>query len=97
MLVTSRGMLHLGKKCLGVAHGVTRGGRTYAARCHGATAWRLGAGLGAKHAAKRNFEAGFVTNMPAHIDPLMAFIDDLYLGKPCASCKRRDVCPDPIA
>jgi len=56
-----------------------------------------GAGLGAKHADKRNFEAGFVTNMPAHIDPLVAFIDDLYLGKPCASCKRRDVCPDPIA
>jgi len=56
-----------------------------------------GAGLGAKHRDKRNFEAGFVTNMPAHIDPLMAFIDSLYLGKPCADCRRRDVCPDPIA
>jgi phosphatidylserine/phosphatidylglycerophosphate/cardiolipin synthase-like enzyme len=56
-----------------------------------------GAGLGAKHADKRNFEAGFVTTMPSHIDPLMAFIDSLYLGKPCASCRRRNVCPDPIA
>ena len=56
-----------------------------------------GAGLGAKHPDKRNFEAGFVTNIAAHIDPLMAFIDSLYLGKPCASCRRRDVCPDPIA
>lgn len=56
-----------------------------------------GAGLGAKHPDKRNFEAGFVTNLPQHIDPLMDFIDALYLGRPCASCRRRDVCPDPIA
>ena len=56
-----------------------------------------GAGLGAKHPDKRNFEAGFVTDMPEHIEPLMTFIDSLYLGMPCASCRRRDVCPDPIA
>lgn len=56
-----------------------------------------GAGLGAKHADKRNFEAGMVTNMPEHVEPLMDFIDSLYLGRPCASCRRRDVCPDPIA
>jgi phosphatidylserine/phosphatidylglycerophosphate/cardiolipin synthase-like enzyme len=56
-----------------------------------------GAGLGAKHRDKRNFEAGFITNLREHIDPLMAFIDSLYLGQPCASCRRRDVCPDPIA
>ena len=56
-----------------------------------------GAGLGAKHPDKRNFEAGFVSNMPEHIKPLMAFIDSLYLGKPCASCRLQDVCPDPIA
>jgi len=56
-----------------------------------------GAGLGAKHRDKRNFEAGFLTNMREHVEPLMAFIDSLYLGVPCASCRRRAVCPDPIA
>lgn len=55
-----------------------------------------GAGLGAKHPDKRNFEAGFVTNMPEHIEPLMAFIDSLYLGEPCRACRRREYCPDPI-
>ena len=56
-----------------------------------------GAGLGAKHADKRNFEAGFVTNLSAHVEPLMEFIDSLYLGQRCATCRRRDLCPDPIA
>jgi phosphatidylserine/phosphatidylglycerophosphate/cardiolipin synthase-like enzyme len=56
-----------------------------------------GAGLGAKHPDKRNFEAGFMTNMPMHIDPLVDFMDTLYLGRHCASCRRRDYCPDPIA
>jgi phosphatidylserine/phosphatidylglycerophosphate/cardiolipin synthase-like enzyme len=56
-----------------------------------------GAGLGAKHADKRNFEAGMVTNLPEHIEPLMEFVDSLYLGDRCASCRRREHCPDPIA
>ena len=56
-----------------------------------------GAGLGAKGVHRRNFEAGFVTNMPEHVRPLMDFVDELYLGQPCAKCQRRDQCPDPIA
>lgn len=56
-----------------------------------------GAGLGAKHADKRNFEAGFITTMPQHIEPLMEFVDALYLGQYCKSCRLRDHCPDPIA
>jgi phosphatidylserine/phosphatidylglycerophosphate/cardiolipin synthase-like enzyme len=55
-----------------------------------------GAGLGAKHPDRRNFEAGIITNDPTHIKPLMSFIDTLYLGKLCASCQRREFCPDPI-
>ena len=34
---------------------------------------------------------------PANLRPLMRWIDDLYLGGPCPTCQRRDVCPDPIA
>jgi phosphatidylserine/phosphatidylglycerophosphate/cardiolipin synthase-like enzyme len=56
-----------------------------------------GAGLGAKHPDKRNFEAGFVTNMGEHIAPLMEFVDSLYLGERCGTCRRREHCPDPIA
>jgi phosphatidylserine/phosphatidylglycerophosphate/cardiolipin synthase-like enzyme len=56
-----------------------------------------GAGFGAKSPNRRNFEAGFLTDEPAHIRPLMKWIDELYLGEPCHTCQRRDVCPDPIA
>ena len=56
-----------------------------------------GAGLGAKSPHKRNFEAGFLTNDPAHLSPMMQWIDQLYLGDFCQKCARRTVCPDPIA
>jgi phosphatidylserine/phosphatidylglycerophosphate/cardiolipin synthase-like enzyme len=56
-----------------------------------------GAGFGAKSPDRRNFEAGFLTDEQPHIRPLMAWIDSLYLGEPCLTCQRREVCPDPIA
>lgn len=56
-----------------------------------------GAGLGAKSPDKRNFEVGMLTDEPEHIDPLVEWIDSLYLGDHCLKCKRRDFCPDPIA
>jgi phosphatidylserine/phosphatidylglycerophosphate/cardiolipin synthase-like enzyme len=55
-----------------------------------------GAGLGSKHADKRNFEAGFLFDDKQHINELSEWIDQLYLGEYCRSCKRRDYCPDPI-
>ena len=56
-----------------------------------------GAGLGAKGAHKRNFEAGFLTDNHKHLAELMEWIDQLYLGEFCGKCQRRSVCPDPIA
>ena len=56
-----------------------------------------GAGMGSKAEHRRNFEAGIFTDDAEIIDPLMSFIDDLYLGRHCQGCGRRDVCPDPIA
>lgn len=56
-----------------------------------------GAGVGAKSPMRRNFEAGILTDERKHLDPLLEWIDDLYLGGPCGKCGRRDVCPDPIA
>lgn len=55
-----------------------------------------GAGLGAKSPHKRNFEAGILTDEARHIDPLVEWIDALYLGDFCKLCKRREYCPDPI-
>jgi phosphatidylserine/phosphatidylglycerophosphate/cardiolipin synthase-like enzyme len=55
-----------------------------------------GAGLGSKHEDKRNFEAGFLFDDPQHIQELVNWIDDLYLGRHCQTCKRREYCPDPI-
>ena len=56
-----------------------------------------GAGLGAKGAHKRNFEAGFLTSDAGHLREIMDWIDQLYLGEFCLKCQRRSVCPDPIA
>lgn len=56
-----------------------------------------GAGLGAKGANKRNFEAGFLTSDKNHLREIMDWIDQLYLGEFCLKCQRRAVCSDPIA
>lgn len=55
-----------------------------------------GAGMGAKNADRRNFEAGFVFDDPKHLSQLMGWIDELYLGEHCINCQRRAYCPDPI-
>ena len=56
-----------------------------------------GAGIGAKHPDRRNFEAGILTDDQEIIRPLMDQLDALYLGDFCLKCQRRDVCPDPLA
>ena len=56
-----------------------------------------GAGLGAKHRDKRNFEAGFAFDEPRALRRLIDWIDELYLGRWCEGCRRREHCPDPIA
>ena len=55
-----------------------------------------GAGMGSKHADKRNFEAGFLFDDADQISQLTDWIDDLYLGNCCTTCRRREYCPDPI-
>jgi phosphatidylserine/phosphatidylglycerophosphate/cardiolipin synthase-like enzyme len=55
-----------------------------------------GAGMGSKHEDKRNFEAGFLFDDAGEIRKLANWVDQLYLGEHCQTCKRRDYCPDPI-
>lgn len=55
-----------------------------------------GAGLGAKAADRRNFEAGFVTEDFDVIDRVTALFQSVWSGAECGTCKLRDACPDPI-
>jgi phosphatidylserine/phosphatidylglycerophosphate/cardiolipin synthase-like enzyme len=55
-----------------------------------------GAGLGIKGADTRNFESGFITTDPQIIKAIMSQFDEVWMGKFCKSCKRKDFCSDPI-
>jgi len=55
-----------------------------------------GAGLGIKGANTRNFEAGFITTDREIIEAIMNQFDEVWIGKFCKSCKRKEFCNDPI-
>lgn len=55
-----------------------------------------GAGLGIKSADTRNFESGFITTDPEIVEAIMNQFDEVWMGKFCKSCKRREFCGDPI-
>lgn len=55
-----------------------------------------GAGIGMKAESTRNFEAGILTDNPQIVEQAMNQFDDVWMGKHCKSCKRRDYCSDPI-
>lgn len=55
-----------------------------------------GAGLGIKSSNTRNFEAGFVTNDLKIVEAIMNQFDEVWLGKYCKDCKRKQYCQDPI-
>lgn len=56
-----------------------------------------GAGLGSKGVDKRNFEAGFMFDESDSLTELSDWVDELYLGNYCHTCKRKEYCPDPIS
>lgn len=55
-----------------------------------------GAGIGMKAASTRNFEAGILTDIPEIVEQAMNQFDEVWMGKHCKSCKRREFCSDPI-
>ena len=55
-----------------------------------------GAGLGMKSKDTRNFESGLVTTERGLVESIMAQFDEVWRGKFCLSCKRREYCGDPI-
>ena len=59
------------------------------------TAW-TGAGMGMKSPRKRNFEAGILTDDPEMLEAAIEQFDNVWIGKFCKDCGRRDYCSDPI-
>jgi hypothetical protein len=55
-----------------------------------------GAGLGAKSAVRRNFEAGLVSDELSLIDPAADMLADVFAGGQCRSCGRKAFCPVPL-
>ena len=55
-----------------------------------------GAGIGMKAETTRNFEAGILTDDPEIVEQAMNQFDDVWIGKHCQACKRKDACLDPI-
>ncbi|MGC4031494.1 MAG: phospholipase D family protein [Tepidisphaeraceae bacterium] len=67
-----------------------------ASRVYLGSANLTGAGLGAKGDTRRNFEMGVLTAKPEFVDRVMAEFNDLWEGRHCKGCGRRDVCPVPL-
>ena len=55
-----------------------------------------GAGMGMKSPRKRNFEAGILTDDPEMVDAAIEQFDNVWMGKFCKDCGRREYCTDPI-
>lgn len=55
-----------------------------------------GAGIGMKADTTRNFEAGILTDEPEIVEQAMNQFDDVWIGRHCKNCKRKDFCSDPI-
>lgn len=56
-----------------------------------------GAGIGMKGEGARNFETGILTDDPEIVEQAMNQFDELWIGKMCNGCKRKDYCIDPIS
>ena len=55
-----------------------------------------GAGIGMKGDGTRTFEAGILTDNPELVEQAMNHFDEVWIGKHCKNCKRKEFCGDPI-
>ncbi|MBM3301738.1 MAG: phospholipase D family protein [Deltaproteobacteria bacterium] len=56
-----------------------------------------GAGIGAKSAAKRNFELAFLFQGEEATLPFVNYFDYVWMGGYCPQCGHRPICPAPAA
>ena len=55
-----------------------------------------GAGIGMNGDGTRNFEAGILTDNPELVEQALNQFDEVWIGKHCKACKRKEFCGDPI-
>lgn len=55
-----------------------------------------GAGLGMKGENTRNFEGGIVSSDQEIVSAVMDQFDEVWMGKFCKNCMRKEFCGDPI-
>ena len=55
-----------------------------------------GAGMGAKSADRRNFEAGLLTSDPVLVGRIMNQFDEVWMGNRCSTCGRKAHCADGV-
>ncbi len=55
-----------------------------------------GAGLGAKSASRRNFEAGILTDDDVMLDQMQAEFEAIWTGRHCGGCGLRKHCDSPL-
>lgn len=55
-----------------------------------------GAALGAKSPRRRNFEGGVWTDELRLIEPIEDMLQEIWSGRQCSDCGRRDHCPVPL-
>lgn len=55
-----------------------------------------GAALGMKSERNRNFETGIITNEQELVDNAITQFDEIWIGKHCKECGRKNVCKDRI-
>jgi|SRR6056297_848287 len=55
-----------------------------------------GAGMGMKSLNRRNFESGIWTNDSALVESAMSQFDDVWIGKHCPKCGRKEFCSDRV-
>lgn len=55
-----------------------------------------GAGLGMKSVNKRNFESGILSSDKEIVKSAINQFDNLWMGKFCKDCQRKDFCPEPL-
>jgi phosphatidylserine/phosphatidylglycerophosphate/cardiolipin synthase-like enzyme len=61
----------------------------------GSANW-TGAGLGAKHEARRNFEMGLLSQDERLLDAAQEVYERIWRGQECAACRLRDECEMPL-
>ena len=55
-----------------------------------------GAGMGSKSENTRNFENGFITDNGSLVNSIMNQFDEVWMGKHCKKCKRKEFCTEHI-